>query len=77
MIKNPMSLAALGLAFAVALTASVSLGAGSSASVVEDTVKIDNFTFNPPRLVVATGPTVTWINEDDIPHTVTSVTKLS
>jgi amicyanin len=33
-------------------------------------VKIDNFTFNPPRLVVKAGTTVTWDNEDDIPHTV-------
>src|SRR5882757_10716417 len=33
-------------------------------------VKIDNFTFNPPRLVVKAGTTVTWQNDDDIPHTV-------
>jgi plastocyanin len=59
----------------VALAASVSFGAGSSASAAEDTVTIDNFTFNPPRLVVATGATVTWINQDDIPHAIASVTK--
>jgi plastocyanin len=35
-------------------------------------VKINNFTFNPPQLTVKTGTTVTWTNEDDIPHTVTS-----
>jgi amicyanin len=33
-------------------------------------VKIDNFTFDPPRLVVKAGTTVTWQNDDDIPHTV-------
>ena len=33
---------------------------------------IDNFTFNPPRLTVTAGTTVTWDNEDDIPHTVAS-----
>ena len=33
-------------------------------------VKIDNFTFNPPTLTVKVGTTVTWKNEDDIPHTV-------
>jgi plastocyanin len=32
-------------------------------------IKIDNFTFNPPDLVIAAGTTVTWINEDDVPHT--------
>ena len=35
-------------------------------------VKIDNFTFNPPRLTVKTGATVTWENGDDIPHTATA-----
>jgi plastocyanin len=35
-------------------------------------VKIDNFTFGPQRVTVKPGTTVTWINEDDIPHTVVS-----
>ena len=38
-------------------------------------VKIDNFTFAPQRVTVKAGTTVTWINEDDIPHTVASSTK--
>lgn len=33
-------------------------------------VRVDNFTFAPPTLTVATGTTVTWVNADDIPHTV-------
>jgi plastocyanin len=37
-------------------------------------VKIDNFTFNPQQITVKAGDTVTWINHDDIPHTVTSKT---
>jgi amicyanin len=39
------------------------------------TVKIANFTFNPPTLTVKAGTTVTWTNEDDIPHTVNATTK--
>jgi amicyanin len=39
-------------------------------------VKIDNFTFGPVELTVAAGTTVTWINRDDIPHTVVSVDKV-
>jgi plastocyanin len=39
------------------------------------TVVIDNFTFNPPTLTVAVGTKVTWVNRDDVPHTVTSTTK--
>lgn len=33
-------------------------------------VKIDNFSFGPSELVVTPGATVTWVNRDDIPHTV-------
>ena len=35
-------------------------------------VKIDNFSFGPAALTVAPGTTVTWVNRDDIPHTVVS-----
>lgn len=35
-------------------------------------VKIDNFTFGPATLTVQVGTAVTWINKDDIPHTVVS-----
>ena len=35
-------------------------------------VKIDNFSFGPQTLNVSVGATVTWINRDDIPHTVVS-----
>lgn len=35
-------------------------------------VKIDNFSFGPATLTVAPGTTVTWVNRDDIPHTVVS-----
>jgi plastocyanin len=43
--------------------------------VADTAVKIDNFTFTPQRVTVKTGTTVTWTNQDDIPHTVTSATK--
>jgi plastocyanin len=35
-------------------------------------VKIDNFSFGPQTLTVAAGTTVTWKNNDDVPHTVVS-----
>jgi len=38
------------------------------------TVKIANFTFAPNEITVSPGTTVTWVNEDDIPHTATSAT---
>jgi plastocyanin len=39
-------------------------------------VKIDNFSFMPQNITVAPGTTVTWVNQDDIPHTVASTTEL-
>ena len=35
-------------------------------------VMIDNFVFSPVSLTVKVGTQVTWINHDDIPHTVDS-----
>ena len=39
-------------------------------------VDIDQFAFVPQRITVKAGTTVTWINDDDAPHTITSSTKL-
>jgi len=38
-------------------------------------VKIDNFTFVPQQVTVKAGTTVTWTNEDDIPHAIASTSK--
>ncbi len=38
-------------------------------------VEIDNFAFSPERITVKAGTTVTWLNADDAPHTVTSASK--
>jgi|SRR6266404_4158693 len=46
------------------------------AQPVNAEVKIDNFSFGPASLTIAAGTTVTWINRDDIPHTVASEDKL-
>jgi plastocyanin len=53
------------------ITESVSADASQAqASTAE--VKIDNFSFGPQTLTVAVGTTVTWVNHDNIPHTVVS-----
>ncbi|QOZ24794.1 Amicyanin [Bradyrhizobium ivorense] len=42
-----------------------------SAARADDTaIHIDNFVFEPAKLDIKTGTTVTWTNRDDIPHTV-------
>ena len=35
-------------------------------------VSIENFAFNPPNISVAPGTTVTWVNNDTVPHTTTA-----
>jgi len=44
----------------------------SSALAGTNEVTIDNFSFQPATLTVPVGATVTWINRDDVPHTVVS-----
>jgi len=48
--------------------------AAQQASTAE--VQIDNFSFGPSTITVAVGTTVTWVNRDDIPHTVVSDDKI-
>ena len=50
----------------------LSLVASGAPALADDaTIKIANFTFDPPTLTVKAGTTVTWVNADDIPHLVT------
>lgn len=50
--------------------------AGGPAATATASVKIGNFTFNPAAITVKVGGTVTWVNGDDIPHTVMSKDKI-
>ena len=56
----------------VAGVAAFLLLAATPARAEDATVKIGNFTFGPQELKVKSGTTVTWTNEDDIPHVVVS-----
>jgi len=38
-------------------------------------ITIDNFSFTPKEITVAAGTTITWVNRDDVPHTVVSPDK--
>jgi plastocyanin len=58
----------LGLLAGVAVMA-------APAGAEDAVVKIENFTFGPQRVTVKAGTTITWTNDDDIPHTVASSTK--
>jgi plastocyanin len=70
MLCRALAAAALGGACALPLSALIILpGQAQNAPVA---VSIDNFTFNPQKLTVKAGTTVTWTNKDDEPHTVVS-----
>ncbi len=58
------SLIAFGFCAAVAATQAAAQGTTPQ-------VTIDNFAFTPAQITVSPGTTVTWLNRDDIPHTVT------
>jgi len=71
-MSNFLKAGALALAMALCgLTAGAfgppALAAGAPSG---PTVKIDNFVFGPQAITVPVGTTVTWVNQDDIPHTV-------
>jgi plastocyanin len=42
---------------------------------VPNQITIDNFRFSPRELTVTAGTKVTWVNNDDVPHTATSSAK--
>jgi plastocyanin len=63
-------LCALGFLLIAALAGAAVQTRAASTAPAE--VHISNFKFDPPRLTVAVGATVTWINQDDELHTVTS-----
>jgi amicyanin len=62
--------------FRTAALAAITLGSAAltastkAAPATAPVVHIANFTFETPNLVVKRGTTVSWINDDDIPHTV-------
>jgi plastocyanin len=47
--------------------------AGAQEKSAPNEVKIENFVFAPVELTVSAGTSVTWINRDDVPHTIVSV----
>jgi amicyanin len=55
-----------------AIVALISVTSWSADTPPAAKVKIDNFKFTPKELTIPVGATVTWVNGDDVPHTVTA-----
>ncbi len=71
MIRAFMTMAVLA-ACAIALPP----GAGADSPPSDPVIGIEHFAFGEKTLTVPAGTTVTWVNHDDEPHTVTSAEKL-
>ena len=67
----PVLVAAFATANPVAPRAAVA-AAPNAPAMAAPAVHISNFTFGPALLKIRVGQTVTWTNDDDIPHTVTA-----
>ena len=63
------------LVAAILLTLPAIQGSVAAEKAAPNQVTIDNFSFLPQTLTVPVGTKVTWINRDDVPHTVVSVDK--
>jgi plastocyanin len=66
----------IATALAVAVLSAAFAFPAASAQAADTEVKIDQYVFAPQRITVKAGTTVTWTNDDDVPHTVASSTKL-
>ena len=51
----------------------LAVGAPAARAAQDTQVTIDNFAFSPQRLEVKVGTKVTFVNHDDIPHSVVAV----
>src|SRR5215813_4090344 len=69
MIRTLLAAFVAGAALACVISPSVAQNTAAS-------VTIDNFVFEPAKLTIKPGTTVTWTNRDDIPHTVASKDRL-
>jgi plastocyanin len=61
---------ALTISLGVVAAAAITGPGAQAAAAAGPTVNIDNFVFGPEAITVPVGTTVTWVNRDDIPHTV-------
>src|SRR5258707_134287 len=70
MRMNPQAAITRCLRSAVVAGAVILAASSGTAFAADSLVKIGNFTFGPQTLTIPVGTTVTWENDDDIPHVV-------
>jgi plastocyanin len=70
LIFQAVAVTAAGLSLSV-----VAIAVRAEAAPAPPVVHIGNFTFQQASITVKPGTTVTWENDDDIPHTVVATNK--
>jgi plastocyanin len=76
-MTRSISRVAVGLGvLALALSFAAARQQAAQAPPAAVTVTIDNFSFTPKEITIAKGTTVTWVNHDDVPHTVVNADKV-
>ena len=71
--RSTFALAALLVVFGLGITGLGHVAAATAAKVAS--IQIKNFAFMPPVLTVTAGTTVTWINNDDEVHKISTAAK--
>ncbi len=72
MLHGAGAFCALALLATAAAVTALSVHPVQAAAPAAVSVTIGNFTFGPKDITVPAGATVTWVNQDDTPHTVTA-----
>ncbi len=79
MKRSAVVVFALAMVTTIGLLAAARTGAGAPSAGTPGSeavsVTIDNFTFKQATITVPAGTEVTWVNRDDMPHTVTETKK--
>lgn len=69
---SAIALLTVTLASSLIVASASRLGAGEAEKPPVTSIAIDNFSFTPREVTVKEGSTITWVNHDDVPHTVVS-----
>jgi plastocyanin len=70
LIRTAVGIGFLGIALLAVSVRSSYFARAAAAPPDAVSVSIDNFSFSPKEITVGKGTTVTWVNRDDVPHTV-------
>jgi len=75
-IRNVLMCAGLlGVVASAAMIHGTQIARAAAEKNAAASITIDNFSFTPKEITVAAGTTITWVNHDDVPHTVVSPDK--